>query len=90
MSVDTVIKGLIPVDEKYKKMLSVYRQCEELDIEVPDEVATFFDDREPDDDGMQVDIDSAMTGDIDHEGGVIIDLDKLPPNIRKIKVENCC
>jgi hypothetical protein len=43
MSVDLYIKGIIPADEKYQKMLKLYNMCNELDIPIPTEVLEFFD-----------------------------------------------
>jgi hypothetical protein len=46
MNIDFYIKGIIPADEKYQKMLKVHNMCKELGISAPVEVVKFFDYRD--------------------------------------------
>jgi hypothetical protein len=72
-------------------MLALYRQCEALNVKTPPEVAEFFANGVPGDNGMEISIEGAISGKgIEYEGGVIIHLDKLPPNVRSIRIEACC
>jgi hypothetical protein len=91
VSVDINISGIIPPDDKYRAMLALYRQCKALKVKIPPEVDEFFANGTPGDDGMEISIKGAISGKgIEYEGGAIIHLDKLPPNVRSIRIEACC
>ena len=46
------VDGLVPKDEKWKKMEAAWDACEAAGVEVPDEVSDFFDGERPKDDEL--------------------------------------
>jgi len=93
MSKSTFIRGIIPKDEKYNKMLRVYEACKAAETEQPIEVIQFFrlnDFDEPDPNGIIIDLDDIAT---DWQSGsctgVEIDITKLPKDVKIIRFMNC-
>lgn len=57
MGMTTHIIGFVEPDEKYRNMLSIYKQCTELSISCPDEVHAFFRESwKPDEKGFEIDL----------------------------------
>jgi hypothetical protein len=88
----TFVRGIIPKDDKYNKMLRVYEACEEAETEQPIEVIEFFrlnDFDEPDPNGIVIDLDDIAT-DWQSDGclGVEIAIDKLPKDVKIIRFIN--
>lgn len=92
MSMSKYVQGIVPPDDKFKKMLALYRQCEDAGVSIPAEVVKFFNGEEPDEAGVIIN----LTYDKKHKGVVTedgedsrewteIDLTKLPPNVKKIR-----
>ena len=89
MSMSTNVVGIIPADDKYKKMKAIYDLCREQDIDVPTEVSVFFNEDEPDESGMVVDLeDVAHKWSDENSEGYEIDIDKIPKNIKTIRFYN--
>lgn len=89
MGMSRNVCGIVPPDEQWMKMKAVYDACMKADIDIPDEVDEYFDGRNPDDKGMQIDIDDAVeeySG--DSEDGFDVDLSKLPKKVKIIRFTN--
>lgn len=89
MSSTLVIKGIRPIDDEWHKMKKVYDACIEAEICIPMSVINFFDCGEPDEVGVEVDIDEAIITDQDNDYCEYIDISKLPKHVTKIKCYLC-
>ncbi len=94
MSMSTYIIGVVPPDEDWKKMKQVYDACIEADIDIPDDVWTFFDKEEPDEDGVLLDLldkkEFAICrpwGDMDSDG-FELDVCDIPKNVKTLRFYN--
>lgn len=84
---DVYAVGVKAPTEEYKKKVEAYRACEAAGLEIPAELEKYFNYDEPPEDGMEVDIDEAVSGNVMYDDGVMtIDLAKLPPDLTHIKV----
>ena len=89
MGMSTHAIGIRPPDERFQKMLEVHRSCRDAGIALPDEVAEFFDDAEPDPKGVHVEITAATTPHTDEAvEGLDIDISTLPPGVKIVRVYN--
>ena len=89
MSMTTEVTGFRPPDEEWKKHKLVWDTCIELDIPIPDKVYEFFGSETPDGNGVVVDISPACrVFSKDASSGVMIDMTKLPNNLRYIRFAN--
>lgn len=86
MSVSTYIFGLAELTDEYRRMASAYHACVQANVAVPAAIWEFFGNEVPLEEGMRMDIDSACTGDVNYDGGLVIELVKLPPSVTKILV----
>lgn len=96
MSMGTHVEGFIPPDAKFQKMLRAYRACEEAGIPIPPDVWKFFNEESPDEAGVRIDLsydkkykDAVYEFQNDACQGYEIQLDKLPKDIKVIRVLNC-
>lgn len=53
MGMSIHLSTIVPVDEKYEKMLKVYESCKEAGLDIPEEVDQFFDYQESNPDGIE-------------------------------------
>ena len=97
MGLSTYVVGFVPPDEKFNKMLEIYRNCEAADVPVPEEVLQFFDDRRPDPAGVEVSLcyDERYAGVVKeyHDSGINadgyeVDLRLLPTDIKILRFIN--
>jgi len=88
MSMNTYVIGFVPPDEKFNKMKQIWDNCQNLDIEVPGIVERFFDQCEPGDYGMEVEIPSHEWSDGDMEFGLVVKLDEIPDKVKTIRFYN--
>jgi len=86
------VSGLKAKDEKFNKMLEIYRQCEELKIEAPKEVYEFFENVKYEcviqhhKNGMVVELeDCAKKDNTDHEDLLIVELAKIPKDVTHLR-----
>jgi len=92
MSRSTHIRGFIPPDEKFTKMLEAYHACEAAGVAIPPDVEKFFDGRTPDEAGVEIDLsgrkyDAAVKEfHAEMQEGFEIDLTKLAKLSKDIKV----
>lgn len=95
MEMYTNIVGIVPADEKYKKMVQAYMSCITVGIKVPEELLKFFsfenDEEIPSNDGMEIKIENAITkeGEEEYEEGAVYDIDLsiIPGNVKKIRIK---
>ena len=92
----THVEGFIPPDAKFKKMLKAYRACEEAGVAIPADVDKFFNGEPPDEAGVKLDLtydkrykDAVTEYQNDACQGVEIDIDKLPKDVKVVRVLNC-
>lgn len=93
--VTLAVYGVVPADDKFNKMKAIYDMCRSSDVSVPQEVWDFFGDETPDDAGMVIWLDGddntnrAVTewGN-DYQSGFEIDVSKLDPKYKRIRVAN--
>ena len=71
-------------DERYEKMLEVYRACKDADMDLPDEVEQYFDD-EDEEYPLLVECDAAKEWSNEYSEGYEVDVDKLPKTVKKIR-----
>ena len=91
MSMSTYVKGFRPPDKKWKEMKAVWDACEKADIEKPDEVLEFFGHDEPDDSGVEVNLEKdacCKEFDCDGHSGFEIEVSKLPKDIKIVRFYN--
>lgn len=90
MSVDYYVRGLKPITDDYKKRLEIYKSCNELGIDPPDEIRKYFeDDGEPCDEGIIVYLteDVVKIGHGSYSRYYDVDLSKLPEGVTKVRFE---
>lgn len=93
MGMSTHIIGIMPPTEEFNKKFAAYQACEEAGIAIPDELSTYFNDKEPNSNGMEIEIENSpaieesdtSTG----RSGFIVDVTKLPPGVTKVEFYNC-
>ena len=85
----TSVRGVIPPDKEFKKMMDVYDACEKAGVPIPKEVDKFFNYSTPDPVGMEVEINDCVE-ELSDGGiaGYLVDLSKVPKNVKFIKFEN--
>ena len=88
MSPCLVVQGIVPPDEKYKKMEEIYNLCKVMRIEPPAEVQQFFRYQPPDPAGMALELGASVMTPFNAEmqEGFDVQLDKLPPEIKILRV----
>lgn len=91
MSMSSHIVGFRPPDAKWRKMKAAYEACDAAGLDIPDEVASFFNHEAPDDSGVEVEIEDtkAVTEySAEMREGYEVDLTKLPPDVKIIRFFN--
>ena len=95
MSMSTFIEAIKPKDEKFEKMELIYNSCKELDVPIPDDVIFYFNDKKPSVYGVVIghyDLPPdcfSKYEDLDGlKNGYTIYLDKLPEDVKVIRVYN--
>ena len=94
MGMSTHVVGFVPPDAKWKQMKQVWDACEAGGVKIPDEVQKFFNYETPDENGVEIresDLEKcgAVTewGD-DGRAGYEIHIDKLPTDVKIVRVYN--
>ena len=92
MGMSTHVIGFKPPDAKWKKMKEARDACEEAGIDIPDDIDDFFDGEPPDDNGVEIWLEKeeccSEWDDGDMRAGFEIDVDKLPKDVKIIRVYN--
>ena len=89
MSSTIVVAGIKPPDEKWRKMKDVWDSCIKAGVAVPKDVIDFFGDTSPDEKGVVEDItlyDYVRKFETDYQDGVEIELDKISPDVKFLRV----
>ena len=91
MSMSTYIVGIKPPDGKWKAMKKVYDSCKAANLDPPEEVWKFFDNEEPDPEGVIVDLaEHFCVTEWSTEGseGFQVEIAKLPKDIKILRFYN--
>lgn len=91
MGMSVHVVGFVPPDKKWKQMKQAYHSCKQAGIQISDEIENFFGYEEPNELGREVDIEEAIEKfqDSDRaEEGLIVDLAKLPKNVKFLRFYN--
>ena len=81
-------EGIIPADEKFKKMYNIYKECDLVGIEPPKAVVEFFNNDEPCEDGVVIRLRDLSTFTTDCSEGLTLDVDKIPKDVKTIRFVN--
>jgi hypothetical protein len=84
MSTSYYVKGIIPADDYYNKMLTIYKACNNAGIEPPKDVLKFFNYEEPNGVGVEVKIDSEE-GEDGCTDFIDVDISKLPKDVKIVR-----
>jgi hypothetical protein len=85
----THIYGFRPPDEEWKKKKEAFDACQRAGVDPPEDLWHFFNNEDPDDAGVQVDIKDAVEEYHDSSSmGFQVDLEKLPKGIRYVRFVN--
>ncbi|MNV77950.1 hypothetical protein D3C71_1714140 [compost metagenome] len=82
------IQGIKPPDEKWKAMKKIWDACVEADVVIPKDVVGYFGLEEPNPQGVIVDIGSALIPLGEEHDGCMVDMTKLPPDVKWIWIES--
>lgn len=83
------IMGFVPPDGEYRKMAAVWKSCEDAGVPIPDEVSKYFRHEPPTGIGFEVNLETdrcCSEYKEDMIDGFEIDVDKIPENIKIIRV----
>jgi hypothetical protein len=91
MRMSTYVVGIKPPDSKWVKMKEAYEACKVADIDIPEEIQSFFVGELPDEKGVVVELRKSPACSRYSENsseGIEIDLTKLPKDIKIIRFVN--
>jgi len=91
MSINTSVVGFKPPDEKWKEMKAIWDACDKVGVEIPKGVYEFFNGCEPDEVGVEVDIENTPCCSKyrpEMKTGFEIDITKLPEDVKIIRFVN--
>ncbi len=91
MSMTTSVVGIVPPDAKWREMKAVWDSCTKAGVPVPEKVSTFFNDENPDEAGVVVDLyksPAVKEWNAEDEQGLEVELAKLPPHIKFLRFCN--
>ena len=81
MSMSTHVIGFKPPDQRWKEMKSVWDACEKANAGIPGEVIDFFNGEEPDESGVEVELQTyEWNGDMTE--GVEIKVYEIPKDVK--------
>lgn len=87
MSMLAYLIGIIPADEKYRKMKAIYDNCIEVGAEIPKKVDDFFNGETPDRDGMTIRL-PAKEWEDNNSTGLEINIKDIPENVKTLRFVN--
>ncbi len=91
MSMSYHIVGFRPPDAKWHKMKAAWEACDAAGLRIPAEVAEFFGHEDPDESGVEVEIEdteSVTEYRAEMREGFEVDVTKLPPDVKIIRFFN--
>lgn len=86
------VVGLSFPDDTWRKMRAVYDACEDAGLSVPSKVLEYFDYKEPNERGLEINLtvsDAVREDMVETREVVEIELSKIPANITVLRVEKC-
>lgn len=84
MSMSMSVVGIVPDDEKWKKMATAYKACRSAGVDPPREVLDFFDGAPPDGAGKLVNVEHHQYEGASQEGLEVV-LSELPKDVKRIR-----
>jgi len=87
MSMSTHVIGFRPPDDTWQRMKAVWDACQAANVDPPEEVIDFFNDEEPDPNGVEVEIPTREWRD-DAAEGFEIDVAAIPAGVTIIRFYN--
>lgn len=94
MSMSTHVVGFVPPDDEWKAKKAAWDACKAAGVEPPTEIAKFFNWEKPDDHGREVTqsdlekLGAVKSWRTEMSEGYEIEIAKLPPNVKVIRVFN--
>ena len=91
MSMSTYVYGIAPADAKWRAMKDIWDSCTAAGVAIPDEVTEFFNFEPPEPAGVKIDLKEdhgVEKFEDDTIEGLLVDLDKLPKQVRLLKFCN--
>lgn len=89
MNMSTTVLGFRPPDARWWALKEVWDSCAAADVEPPRAVVEFFGFAPPDTSGVDINIQAAVEQwSTDSSSGFVVDLSKLPPDIRFLRFQN--
>ena len=91
MSMSTHVIGFAPPDDKWRRMKDVWDACELAGVSAPPEVIDFFEGREPNENGVRVDLENhecVRRYNENMKDGFEIEVKKIPANVTFIRFYN--
>lgn len=81
-------EGIIPADDKFRKMYNIYKECDAVGIPAPKEVLDFFNGEEPCDAGIVIRLAEVSTFTTECSEGILLDVDKIPKDVKTVRFVN--
>lgn len=91
MGMSTHVIGFKPPDDRWKAMKAARDACVAADVEIPEEISDFFEDQEPDEAGVEVQLDEAegvKEYRADGADGFELEVAKLPKDVKIVRFYN--
>lgn len=94
MGISLFVTAFKPADEKWFRMKAVWDACGAALVPIPKDVSDYFNGEAPDDSGVEVELvygrsEALVEYSDDYRGGYEIALDKLPKDVKTIRVYLC-
>ena len=92
MGMSSHVVGFRIADERWDNMKAVYDACQVGLVPIPSEVLAFFNWEEPQEKGLQINLEGTAAVKYEHENqnGFDVSLDLLPEGITHIRFYNSC
>lgn len=84
----THVIGFAEPDEEFKKKIAAYRALEAAGEEIPDSLNEYFNWEEPDEAGLEVELETTEWSDNNYRDGYELDLSKVPKHVKKLRFYN--
>lgn len=91
MGMSTHVVGIRPRDEKYVDMLTIWAACKKMNVEIPKDVRSYFNDEPPAvGGGVIVELSKKSVSKYSEESrdGLDVDLSNLPPDVKILRFYN--
>lgn len=89
MGMSTHFVGIRPPDDDWKKHKAVWDACIKARVDIPKATLDFFEGETPDPSGVLVELDAiADEWSTDSAEGFELDIEKLPPGVKRVRFYN--